>query len=219
MYLKDYLKEYFSKNPKIGLHRILRHFFFWKRAYSKQLSALDLGIPWLNFPAIDFLDKYLKKRHKVLEYGAGGSTIYFLKKCKQLVTIEHNKEWINKLKIELKRNKIAKQWKYCFTPPRRLLVKKKKQKYNAYLNAVKQFRNGTFDCILIDGEVRDGCFLSANKKLKIDGLLILDDAERGYFQKKEIKGLLKNYKCVFNAYGPRAGLRYFNLCKIYQKIR
>ena len=43
---------------------------------------------------------YLNKTDTVLEYGSGGSTTHFSKYVKHYYSIEHNKEWYEKVKNE-----------------------------------------------------------------------------------------------------------------------
>tara|TARA_Y100000310_G_scaffold65582_1_gene61073 strand:- start:2977 stop:3189 length:213 start_codon:yes stop_codon:yes gene_type:complete len=47
------------------------------------------------------ISKYLNSKKVMLEWGAGGSTVYFSKLVKQYISIEHNLEWYNKVKKEI----------------------------------------------------------------------------------------------------------------------
>ena len=45
-----------------------------------------------------FLNK-LNKNHRVLEWGSGESTFQISKLVKEIVSIEHQKNWFNKIKL------------------------------------------------------------------------------------------------------------------------
>lgn len=47
-------------------------------------------VPWLTYPAIDFLKGKDFSRHDMLEYGAGNSTIWWAARVKSIVSVEHN---------------------------------------------------------------------------------------------------------------------------------
>ena len=55
--------------------------------------------PWLCPKANNFLVKYFEE-HKdpyVLEFGIGGSTVWFSQKTKHLCSVEHDSKWYNDL--------------------------------------------------------------------------------------------------------------------------
>ena len=57
-------------------------------------KPIDVGLPWINLNAICFLEKFLRADMIVFEYGSGGSTIFFAKRCRHIVSIEDNREWV-----------------------------------------------------------------------------------------------------------------------------
>ncbi len=54
--------------------------------------------PWMNQKEVELIEKYLNKDTIMLEWGSGGSTLYFSKKVKTLYSIEHDKTYYNKIK-------------------------------------------------------------------------------------------------------------------------
>lgn len=52
---------------------------------------------WLSPDACKFLDSIDKPEWNVLEHGAGGSTLWFAKRCKWVLSIENNWSWYEKL--------------------------------------------------------------------------------------------------------------------------
>lgn len=55
-------------------------------------------LPWLVFAAIDFLEDLDLKGKKVFEYGSGGSTLFWLRKGANCVSLEHDRSWYEKMK-------------------------------------------------------------------------------------------------------------------------
>jgi len=50
-------------------------------------------MPWLAKGAVDWLENNLTKDFKILEFGSGGSTLFFAERCKEVITIENNKKF------------------------------------------------------------------------------------------------------------------------------
>ena len=53
--------------------------------------------PWMSKEEINLIEKYLKNTHIALEWGSGGSTAHFSKLVKEWNSLEHNKEWYQKV--------------------------------------------------------------------------------------------------------------------------
>ena len=51
------------------------------------------AIPWFTYPAIEYFNNIDFSDKSMLEYGSGNSTKYWSKKVKQIVSIEHDKNW------------------------------------------------------------------------------------------------------------------------------
>ena len=131
--------------------------------------------PWLTENAINYILDYInnqKKQINMLEFGSGGSTIFFSKFNINLISIEHDEIWaynvqnkINKknCKLVLKKSNVIENTDYLETP---------------YFNAVDDLEIKNFDIILIDGRNRVDCFKKSEPLLKKGGLLILDNSER-----------------------------------------
>ena len=53
-------------------------------------TPLDLEVPWFSYAAIDFLDGFLRPGMMVCEYGSGGSTLFFSKRVRSVVSIDRS---------------------------------------------------------------------------------------------------------------------------------
>lgn len=138
-------------------------------------------LPWLTDQAIDFLEELIKnKSHiKILEFGSGGSTLWFAKKNVGLVSIEHDENWYKKVNEEL--NKIGLNVDYR-------LIKKN------YFEVCNEFPDEHFDLVLIDAKDRVDCIKRAMRILKRGAFLMLDNAERPKFQIAH--EILKDWPCT-----------------------
>ena len=59
---------------------------FYRRARKEQLPLLALG-------AVQFLDGWLEKTDRMLEYGAGHSTAWFARRVAGIVSVESDPDW------------------------------------------------------------------------------------------------------------------------------
>lgn len=82
-------------------NKTLKHIKQYKRWYSDMHSGkttMSLGLPWMTYDAIAFLEEITSEENNVFEWGSGGSTIFFAARCKQVISVEHDKEWSKILK-------------------------------------------------------------------------------------------------------------------------
>jgi len=140
-------------------------------------TPLDLQLPWFSYAAIDFLDHELKPDMQVCEYGSGGSTLFFAKRTKRVVSIEDNPEWFQKVTARARdlglKNVEVKLCPFDFKNPVGF-------DQSDYLHAIPRKK---FDIIVIDGseewnQVRPICFDHAESFIKPGGMIIVDDSWR-----------------------------------------
>lgn len=123
------------------------------------------SIPWVNpddgKKIIEFMDAVLDKDSNVLEFGSGGSTVWFAKKANSVVAFEHNPVWHRAVIEKLERMKLENA-KVVLAPeyPRGIF---------RYLS------KDTYDLILNDGKRRPECCRYAMAALKRGGYFITQD--------------------------------------------
>lgn len=183
MKIKTILK--FSKeiiqNP-LAITELPKWFFYITKGKG---GPLDEEIPWLTFGAIKYLSRKLNKNMVVFEYGSGGSTLFFSKKVKKVISVEHDKNWyyylkdkiisIENIELNLMESSITGE----------LLNKRNEtqnQYFDEYVNQIDRYNND-FDVILIDGRQRNECFRKAIKKIKENGIIVFDNFDREYYKK------------------------------------
>ena len=134
--------------------------------------------PWYTEKATEFLEKYLQSINKpiVLEFGCGASTIWLSYKVGFLVAIEHNSEWLYKIKNHINQQKVQLIYHQATQINDSDLVDK------PYTPIINGLPHNYFDAILIDGRNRIECFRESDKLLKKGGLILLDNSEREELQ-------------------------------------
>lgn len=161
------LKEQFQKN-KIG----------WMKSFLDGFSQDENGdpVPWMTYPAIEFLKNYLTKNHEIFEFGCGASTLFFSKKVKKVVGLETNPRWLGitqNLLSQAQSNNVE------------ITLMPDGLENNLYQNFPENCEQ-KFDLIIVDSLKRFECAKNAVAGLKEGGAVILDDSER------------KNYKKIFD---------------------
>ena len=151
--------------------------WFEAACYYSSIDKNKNPIPWWTYSFNDFFIPKLNSNLEVFEYGSGNSTIFLSKKVKNIISIEHNKEWFEKMK-----SKICKNVNLKFIPL---------DKYEGEYSKAILKENKYFDVIIIDGRDRVNCVINAIKRLKQDGIIILDDSQRENY-KKGINFLIDN---------------------------
>ncbi|MDM8553380.1 hypothetical protein QUF75_01435 [Desulfococcaceae bacterium HSG7] len=92
-YAKEVRKLRQENSSQFHLWPLIRFYPSWTRSLNGSKTPLKDVQPWIAFGAIRFLEKHLHEDMHVFEYGIGGSTLFFAKRVKAVVSIEHDKEW------------------------------------------------------------------------------------------------------------------------------
>ncbi len=137
----------------------------WFRAVKTQAPVNDQGepIPWVTYSFIDFISERIGNDHTIFEFGAGNSTLYYAKRAAKVISVEHNKEWYQKIlstkpsNAEMILSELHKDGEYSRMPAS-LDIK--------------------FDIIIVDGRDRVNCCLHCLSALTDSGVVVLDDSER-----------------------------------------
>ena len=137
---------------------------WYKSFYDKQ--SIDINnqpIPWCTYPFIKFIEPRLKKDFVAFEFGCGNSTLWYSKKIKSIKSVEHNKEWYNKMCKQIPSNSI--------------IVYKDLNEDGEYAKEALN-SNAVYHIVIIDGEDRNNCLRHSLLKLTHDGIIIFDNTDR-----------------------------------------
>jgi predicted O-methyltransferase YrrM len=146
----------------------------WKKSFLEGISQDESGnyLPWMSYPAIEFLQKTINKSHKIFEFGCGSSTVFFAKNAGSVTSIETNKKWQEAIETKLKSANLSAK----ITLMADGIDNKNYQTFPQNLPE-------KFDFIIIDSIKRFFCAQNAINALKEGGTIILDDSERKNYQK------------------------------------
>ena len=136
-----------------------------------RMIALDL--PWWNVAATREIAEFLQARAgnaRVFEYGSGASTVWLAKRSGEVVTVEHDKPWLDKFQRQTKGHENVS-----------LLYRPIDNGPENYVRAIDEFE-GEFDMIVIDGRHRSACLKQAESRLKRGGIVLFDDSGRARYR-------------------------------------
>jgi hypothetical protein len=97
-------------------------------------------IPWYSYSSIDYLNSFDFEYLSVLEYGGGNSSFWWAARCKQLTTVESEKDW-HEVLLALGKDKPNLDFQLHATK-------------NSYLEALNSLRPNV---VVIDGLYRSDC--------------------------------------------------------------
>lgn len=162
----------------------LEDYFGHGRSVDEKAAVWSNGtpVPWMTYPAINYLNQLDFSRRRVFEYGTGNSTIYWAQRARYVKSVEHDRSWHNSFAPKVPNNV-----KYLHATER------------SYVEAIRE--DGPYDVISVDGRWRFDCGLEAVKHIAFGGMIILDNSERyprltDYFRRH---GLIQ---IDFIGYGP-----------------
>lgn len=176
--------------------------------------------PWLPYLVTDYI-KQLKPQ-RVFEWGSGESTLFFFSIGVQyLVSVEHDKEWFDKINEQLISKNIIHAG-YNFIPsedgtigsnPANPMYYKSGStnlgdvNFKRYVTLIDRLKGSKFDLILIDGMARASCLAHAYSHVADGGCIVLDNTgDRPYYLEQTLS-LFGNYedgweRVTFTGYGP-----------------
>jgi predicted O-methyltransferase YrrM len=148
--------------------------------YGRQ--ALNLGEPWIVQESIAFIRAVMQPTWSVFEWGTGGSTIFWLRNCAELVTVEHHPDWVKRVQDMIIAAKL---------PPKLTNVINYVSRdpgdgggpqgftFHNYADAILPFPEASFDLVSVDGEAscRGWCITNALPRIKPGGWLLLDNSD------------------------------------------
>jgi len=125
--------------------------------------------PWMNLKAAVFYTRLLEPNIRILELGAGKSTIWLGMQGLEVIAYEHDEAWSNQLR----------DWitEYELSNVELVVVS------DGYTDCISQYESESFDIVVIDGIDRLKCCEEILEYgiVKKGGWLIYDDIHRRYY--------------------------------------
>jgi len=166
-------------------------------------------IPWLTYPFIDFIGDRLNNSLEIFEFGAGNSSIYYAKRVKDVISIEHSPEWHKIIKSNDKYNYPNLDVRLVEIPKD---MEEKGYHTMAFTNTENEYvfslkKTGRkFNIVVVDGLFRNSCIMHSLDSLTEDGIIVLDNTSKLYInQLKDGTNFLSNndFKRIdFHGMGP-----------------
>ena len=126
----------------------------------QSINANNEPIPWMTYPAVEYLNQLDFRDKRIFEYGSGNSSLYWRERAQHVTSIENNLEWYNHLKLLVKSNH-----KLVFASDT-----------ERYVQSIAK-ENRLFDVIVIDGIERLACAKIAVDFLALNGMIIFDNSD------------------------------------------
>ena len=138
----------------------------WLRSWWKgrPVDRNGMPLPWITFPAIDFLSQFDFSKASVFEWGSGSSTLWWAKRCRKIVTVETNVSWVPYIKPLLPNNVVL------LTPT-----------FEREAEAAEIIKSEClFDVIVVDnhGPFRWRCAERAVDHLATGGIIMVDNSDQ-----------------------------------------
>jgi hypothetical protein len=140
----------------------------WVRSFraGTPMDADGRPLPWLAYPAIDFLKRRVRPEMIVFEYGSGASTLWWANRVQEVVSCEHDREWYERL--------------LPLVPKNVTLRHAPLQRGGEYCRVVAE-QPGRYDIVVIDGRDRVNCAAHAPEGLTPGGVIVWDNTNRGEY--------------------------------------
>lgn len=210
-----------------------RYYNRWKTSLQQGRNSIVDEQPWITFPVIDFLKKNVDHNTRVFEYGGGGSTLFFIHRAKEVVTVEHDQQWFSTLQQTIAAKKLN-NWTGKFVLPEKMNTAHSLNPsdpahyytydkafenftFKSYASSIDQYPDGHFDIVLVDGRSRPSCIHHSISKIRKGRYLIVDNSDRAYYFTKLMNTIQKHFKLIYDkkALSPYAG--FFTQTGIWQK--
>jgi len=143
-------------------------------------------IPWYTYPAIEYIRQLDFSGKNIFEYGCGYSSLYWAGRAGKVCSVDHNAEWIEKIRPLMHSNQ-------------RVIMRTER---DAYARAIDEFVE-PLDVIIIDGVWRNECADRVLKHITPESIIILDNAD----WYRDVAATLRKsgfFEVSFNGFGPIA---------------
>lgn len=162
-----------------------RDFGPWCESFRPERSPVRDRVPWITFGCYRHLERTLKAGARVFEYGAGGSTLFFLDRGCTVTTVEHDAAWLDRVRDQIRPGA---PWTFHHVSPCPATEQDRDYlswfpryrglSFRPYVHVLDDYPPGSFDVIMVDGRARGPCLALASRLVAADGLLVLDNSER-----------------------------------------
>lgn len=168
-------------------------------------EALDSNgpVPWFTYSATRYLSSIVQSNYRVLEFGAGNSTLWWAERVSEVITVEHDPNWADKVRNRNLLNVtvveramgdpilyphsevILKEFyplqlaaKLSEDPTRNYRAGLLDNDFHSYCSVLLNYPAGYFNIIVVDGMARILSAWLASRQLADDGIIVFDNSDR-----------------------------------------
>lgn len=143
-----------------SISRILMDMQGYGRSVSERSCVRPDGspIPWITYPAIEYLSLLDFSKCSVFEYGSGNSTLFWSQRARSVVSVESNPTWHAKISAGAPQN--------CEI--------KLETDEGKYINAIGS-EPERYDVVIVDGLARTETVRMAARAVTRTGMIVVDD--------------------------------------------
>lgn len=233
---RQFVCELLTNRTRARSLRSAMYFQMWRRSIRDGGEPLLSRTPWTTYQSISVLHRVLKPGTRVFEFGGGGSTLFCLDRGARVTTVDHDSNWFSKIRnLVVERNQ-SRQWEGVLIAPTTApsafddddrsdpdaytsgSVEFKGLWFKDYASFIDSFIEDSFDVIIIDGRSRPSCLKHSIRKVKVGGLLFLDNTERDYYLTPKTLEYLKSFVLCLDEFGPTQGLRHFTKTTVWRRV-
>jgi len=165
----------------------------WMRSLLSIYDSVDmtrLDVPWWTFPAIDRVEDFIDRRAGAVhafEYGSGASTIWLSRRCRDVVSVEHDVAFAGEMaSLFSRRPNVTLDIVPPEAPESATFLASRRRGYEGlsfdrYVGAIDR-HEGMFDLIVVDGRARIHCLARAIERLAGDGIIVFDNSDRAEYR-------------------------------------
>jgi hypothetical protein len=144
----------------------LRRLGWHKNISGGMPSCAAEPLPWFSYPAIRWLSAALRSSDRVFEYGAGASTLWFDRRVREIMSVEHDSQWFARLRQPEHGTILCEPcsgtWWEGYDPDQ-----------DSYLRAI--IAGAPWDVVVVDGMARNAAVQYALDHLNPEGIIVVDD--------------------------------------------
>lgn len=137
--------------------------WFESMARARPVQPNGDPIPWMTYPAIEFLSSRVQTGMRVFEFGTGYSTLWWASRVSSVTTCDHHPEWHAKIR--------------AIAPQNVQLMLVELTADGAYCRAARSTGN-QYDLLIIDGRDRVNCARQSLEAVSPTGVIIWDNSNR-----------------------------------------
>jgi hypothetical protein len=159
----------------------------WLESRRSKTSVDFLGnaIPWWTYSCTDYLNQVVRASAKIIEFGGGASTIFWLSRGNDVTTIENDEKWASKLSADVSKMSRSSEWNLLMMEkiePREVMNVLGKNTFDVVVNDFSGDRNIIIDVLI--------------SICKDDGFIIWDNSDRVEYQTSIQKLLDSKFKKI-----------------------